>query len=48
MMKILKTILTENWIYNNVYADGDAKKRDHCHINGKYGGCNIHIKLRIH
>ena len=35
------------WIYD-FYADGDVKVRDHCHITGKYRGCNIHIKLTIH
>ena len=40
---------------DNVYADGDVKVRDHCHITGKYKAsahrdCNIKVKVnhKIH
>ena len=23
------------WVCDNVYADGDVKVKDHCHIHGK-------------
>ena len=41
---------TKCWICDNAYFDGDAKPRDHCHINGKYRvsahrGFNIKVKL---
>ena len=29
---------TKYWICDNVYADGDVKVRDHCHITGTYRG----------
>ena len=37
-------------ICDNYYVDGDAKIRDHCHMNGKCKGsaqrdCNISVKL---
>ena len=39
------------WNCDNFYVDGDVNVRDHCHINGKYGGsthrdCNIKIKIQ--
>ena len=41
---------TKCWICDNVYADGDVKVRDPCHITGKYRdsahrNCNINAKL---
>ena len=38
------------WVCINVFVDGDAKIRDHCHITGKCRGsahrnCNINAKL---
>ena len=38
------------WICDNVFVEGDAKVRDHCHIIGKYRvpahrDCNINVKL---
>ena len=41
---------TKCWICDNAYLDGNAKIRDHCHINGKYRvsahrGFNIKVKL---
>ena len=41
---------TKCWICDNAYFDGNAKIRDHCHINGKYRvsahrGFNIKVKL---
>ena len=40
-MKILKSL-----IKLDIYVDNDVKKRDHCHVNGKYRAsehrdCNI-------
>ena len=41
---------TKCWIYDNAFADGDVKVRDHCFITRKYRGsahrdCNINVKL---
>ena len=41
---------TKCWIWYNIYADGDFKVRDHCHMIEKYRGCphryyNINVKL---
>ena len=51
MMKILKcwNDSTKCLICGDVYADGDVKIRDHCHITGKYRRfayrfCNIIVK----
>ena len=38
------------WICNKLFAVGDKKVRDHCHITGKYRGaahfsCNANLKL---
>ena len=41
---------TKCWICNNLYVDGDVKRRDQGHISGKYRGsahrnCNIKVKF---
>ena len=41
---------TKSWISDNFYVKSDVKRRDHCHMTGKYRGladrdCNINVKL---
>ena len=38
---------TKCWIYDNAYVDGDVKVRDHCHITGKYRGCEKEIVISV-
>ena len=50
MKKHFNKKLVKCWICNNVYADGDVKVRDGCHITVKYRDyahreCNINTKL---
>ena len=38
------------WIWDNIYAEGDVKVRDHYHLIGKHGcsahrSCNIKVKF---
>ena len=42
-MKIFKTLL--NVGFDNSYVDTDVKVRDHCHITGKNGDCNINLRI---
>ena len=36
---------TKCWICDNSYVDTDVKVRDHCHITGKNGDCNINLRI---